>query len=124
MAIRYDSVEFLNTKEFLSMKELAVLLGSTQKRIGLELEECNLWVIADGPTTKAIEGGYVSLRYYPNLDKYPLTVWHREKTIAALKAAIENEYEDEEAEWDSDSDSDSEHEDLIDENDFHTFTNN
>ena len=120
MSNRY-TVEFLGTKEFMSMQELGILLGSNQKRIGLALANLGLWIIDKEPTAKAIDGGYVSLRYYPGFDKYPLTVWHREKTIAVLQAASEDEYPDE----DNNFDSDSEDEDLLDEDEnFRTFTNN
>jgi hypothetical protein len=74
------------TDDYLSMKELAVLCGSTQKRIGLALEKLGLWIVGGkSPTLKARREGYIGLREYPGHENYPLTVWHREKTLAALK---------------------------------------
>jgi hypothetical protein len=71
--------------ECLSLKELALMCGSTQKLIGRALEKLSLRIVGGRPTRKAVDGGYVSLRYYPNHEDYPLTVWHKEKTLAALK---------------------------------------
>lgn len=73
------------TDAYLSMKELAAIFGTTQKRIGRALEALGLWEVGEGPTSKARQKGYVGLRYYPNREKYPLTVWHKEKTIAILE---------------------------------------
>jgi hypothetical protein len=67
------------------MKELADLCGSTQKRIGRALETLGLWKVGARSTPKARDGGYVGFRCYPNLENYPLTVWHRDKTLATLK---------------------------------------
>jgi hypothetical protein len=75
------------TDQYLSMKELAVLFGSTQKRIGLALERLGLWRVPNKATLKARQQGYVGLRQYPDLEDHPLTVWNREKTIAALESA-------------------------------------
>lgn len=74
----------MSVEVFVSMKQLAIELGTTQKRIGLALDRLGLWDVGSGPTQKARDGGYTSLRYYSNLENFPLTVWHREKTLAAL----------------------------------------
>ena len=71
--------------EYVSMKELAVICGSTQKRIGLALQGLSLWSVGGGPTPKARREGYVGLRYYPNHEDYPLSVWHKERALAVLK---------------------------------------
>ena len=117
------------TDEFLSMKELAHLCGSTQKLIGRALEKLGLREVGGKPTPKAYRDGYVGLREYPDLEDYPLTVWHREKTLAALatvgitllptftadaagQTADEDEDPDSEAEVEYEDDED---EDLTDE---------
>jgi len=74
--------------EYVSMKELAKLCGSTQKRIGLALAQRGLWIINDRPTQKAHDEGYIQYRDYPHrpdIGDRTLPVWHVEKTLAALK---------------------------------------
>ena len=75
------------TDVYISMKELAKLFGSTQKKIGLGFEKKKLWVVGSGEATpKAIREGYISKREYPNKTCPPLTIWQLEKTIAALES--------------------------------------
>ena len=71
--------------EYVSMKELAALCGSTQQRIGRALAKLGLWIVGGRPTRKAHDNGYIGLRQYPNYEEYPLPVWHKEKALAALK---------------------------------------
>jgi hypothetical protein len=69
------------TDEYVTVKELAALRGSTEKQIDLDLVGVGLWTVDGRPTRRARRNGYTGRRYYPN----PLPIWHREKTLAALK---------------------------------------
>lgn len=54
------------TDEFVSMKELAFLCGSTQQLIGRALEKLGLWIVGGKRSTHmASREGYVGLREYP-----------------------------------------------------------
>lgn len=73
---------------FLAMKELAEICGSTQQRIGPALARLGLWNINGGPTDKASSEGYIQYRTYPlrpDIGDRSLPIWHKEKTLAALK---------------------------------------
>jgi hypothetical protein len=73
---------------YLAMKDLAVICGSTQQRIGRALAKLGLWIINGRPTPKAYAEGYIDRRQYPNrpdIGDRSLAIWHTEKTLAALK---------------------------------------
>ena len=74
--------------EYLAMKEIGIICGSTQRRIGRALAKLGLWIIGVSPTDKATAGGYVQYRQYPHrpdIGDRTLPVWHVKKTLAALK---------------------------------------
>jgi len=74
--------------DFLAMKEIAEMCGSSQQRVGRALAKLGLWIVGDGPTRNASDGGYVTFRTYPHrpdIGDRSLPVWHKEKTLAALK---------------------------------------
>ncbi len=74
--------------EYLSMKEIAIICGLNQKRIGRALARLGLWRINDRPTQKAYAEGYIQYREYPHrpdIGDRSLPVWHKEKTLAVLK---------------------------------------
>ena len=117
--------------EFIAMKELAIICGSTQKRIGRALAKLGLRTVGGGPTPKAYAEGYVASRDYPHrpdIGDQTLATWHKEKTLAALetigiiplptfaaylpapKPLDQDEDDDDDADEDSDEDHDSEDE--------------
>jgi hypothetical protein len=70
--------------EFMIMREIGKLFGTTSHAIGRKLKELRLRDDDGTPTWKAINGGYCKKYWTEDMAHYSWT-WHAEKTVRLLQ---------------------------------------
>jgi hypothetical protein len=74
--------------EFLIMREIGKLFGTTSHVIGRKLKELGLRDDNGKPSWTAFQGGYCQRRWTRNMARYNWA-WHGEKTVCLLQKHFE-----------------------------------